>query len=88
MTTANGLNSGRITQEISGNETTEMRENVRSEKYTTAARNGIQLVDERRKDFNVYEALQSDQTKFKRKTVNRCVVINLYPANVENRVSS
>jgi hypothetical protein len=61
MTTANGLNSGRITQEISGNETTEMRENVRSEKHTTAARDGELLVDERRKDLNVYEALQSHQ---------------------------
>jgi len=60
MTTANGLNSGRITQEISGNETTEMRENVWSEKQKTAARNGELLVDERRKDLKVYEAFHSD----------------------------
>jgi len=77
MTTANGLNSGRITQKISDNETTEMRENVWSEKHTTAKRNGELLVDERRKDLNVYETFHSDERpKCKRGTMNRCVVID------------
>ena len=62
MTTANGLNSERITQEISGNETRETRENVLSEKHTTATRTGELLVDESRKDLNVYEAVHIDQS--------------------------
>jgi hypothetical protein len=49
MTTANGLNSGRITQEISGHETRETRENVLSEKHTTAKINGELLAGEGRR---------------------------------------